>query len=311
MNNDTGNWKLGLSLSLVTTVMWGLLPVSMSLLLAEMDVYTATWYRFASSALVLGSWMALRGRLPSLAPLRGRNAWLLLVAIAGISGNYLLYVIGLKMTSPSIAQVVIQLAPMLVIVGGVVLYRETMSRSQVLGILSAIAGLAIFFNDRLPDLFRTGGTNGAGVMVVILAAVVWAAYALAQKQLQKTWSPQSVMLMLYVLASGLFMPWSQPATAADLSGLGWAMLIFCSANTLIAYGCFAEALNQWQASRVSAVLAMAPLFTLFSMSLLGWLWPEITPPDQIDMLAMVGAGVVVLGSATCATGGMRRKTRHN
>ena len=309
MHTATGNWKLGLVLSLITTIMWGLLPVAMSLLLDEMDVYTVTWYRFASSALALGAYQAIRGRLPSLIPLRSRYGWLMLIAITGICGNYLLYVIGLELTSPSIAQVVIQLAPLLVIIGGIVLFREQMNRTQLIGILAVCAGLVVFFNQRLPELFSPGGTNGTGVLIIILAAILWAGYALAQKQLLQVYSSPGVMLLLYIFSTVIFLPPAQISSVLTLSGTGWAMLAFCSANTLIAYGCFAEALNQWQASRVSAVLAMAPLITLFSMAFLTWLAPEIAPPDHIDAFALLGAMVVVLGSAACATGGMKRKPR--
>lgn len=311
VHTATGNWKLGLVLSLITTVMWGLLPVSMKLLLNEMDVYTVTWYRFASSALIIGLYLCIRGGLPSLKKLRGGYAWLMLIAITGICGNYLLYLIGLQMTSPSIAQVVIQLAPLLVILGGVVLFREKMNRTQALGVAVVIVGLLVFFNQRLPELVSPEGTNGAGVLIIIAAAVVWAAYALAQKQLLKVYTSQAIMLMLYSLATLIFLAPSQVGSVASLSGLGWAMLIFCSANTLIAYGCFAEALQQWQASRVSAVLAMAPLITLFTIKIIAWLRPEIALDDHIDGLAILGALMVVVGSAACATGGIRRKAVTN
>jgi drug/metabolite transporter (DMT)-like permease len=309
LHTSTGNWKLGLVLSLITTLMWGLLPVSMRLLLDEMDVYTVTWFRFASSAVLLGAYLAYKGRLPSLAPLGTHYGWLMLVAIAGICGNYLLYVIGLKLTSPSIAQVVIQLAPLLVILGGIVLFREKMSRVQSIGVIVVFVGLLVFFNQRLPQLFSPNGTNGSGVLIIVLAAVLWAAYALAQKQLLKAYSSPGVMFLLYVMATLIFLGPSTISTIGSLSGTGWAMLVFCSANTLIAYGCFAEALNQWQASRVSAVLAMAPLITMLSMTLFGWMAPEIAPADHIDTLALVGALMVVLGSVSCATGGMQRKPR--
>jgi drug/metabolite transporter (DMT)-like permease len=309
VHTATGNWKFGLVLSLITTIMWGLLPVAMILLLREMDVYTVTWYRFASSALALGAYQAFRGRLPSLAPLRSAYGWLMLIAIVGICGNYLLYVIGLELTSPSSAQVVIQLAPLLVIIGGILLFREQMNRTQLFGILAVFIGLLLFFNQRLPELFSPGGTNGTGVLIIVLAAILWAGYALAQKQLLKVYSSPGVMLLLYVFATLIFLLPAQISSVLGLSGLGWAMLAFCSANTLIAYGCFAEALNQWQASRVSAILAMAPLVTLFSMSILGWLAPKIAPSDHIDAFALLGAIVVVTGSAACATGGMKRKPR--
>jgi len=53
----------------------------------------------------------------------------------------------------------------------------------------------------------------------------------------------------------------------QLTQLQLWLLVFCCINTLIAYGCFAEAMNLWDASKVSATLALAPLFTIGSLKL--------------------------------------------
>ena len=86
----------------------------------------------------------------------------------------------------------------------------------------------------------------------------------------------------------------------DLDALQLAMLGFCCANTLIAYGAFGEALHHWDVSRVSAMLSTAPLVTLGSMWLIdrsGW---QLLPPEGLNGVSVVGALVVVAGSMTCA-----------
>jgi hypothetical protein len=45
----------------------------------------------------------------------------------------------------------------------------------------------------------------------------------------------------------------------DMQMIHVLALLFCCANTVVAYGAFTEALNIWQAAKVSAVLAMAPI----------------------------------------------------
>lgn len=95
-------------------------------------------------------------------------------------------------------------------------------------------------------------------------------------------------------------PWVSPLEALQLSPLqGW-LLLACCLNTLVAYGAFAEALAHWEASRVSATLAITPLVTFASVAVAASLWPDHVHPEQINGLAYGGAVLVVLGSALTA-----------
>ncbi len=60
----TGRWRLGLSLALITSLLWGVMPIALKILLEGMDVYTISWYRFALSAVVVGVMLAATGQLP-------------------------------------------------------------------------------------------------------------------------------------------------------------------------------------------------------------------------------------------------------
>ena len=126
MHTTTGNWRLGLAMALATTFMWGVLPVALAGLMAALDPVTVTFLRFGLAAIALAPWLAWKGRLPRLSSLRSRRLWL-----AGLllCGNYICYIVGLKMTTPEAAQVMIQLAPMLLLLSGVVVFREQFCRS--------------------------------------------------------------------------------------------------------------------------------------------------------------------------------------
>jgi drug/metabolite transporter (DMT)-like permease len=51
MHSSSGRWKLGLALALTTALCWGLLPIALKIVLAGMDAWTITWYRFAASGI--------------------------------------------------------------------------------------------------------------------------------------------------------------------------------------------------------------------------------------------------------------------
>jgi drug/metabolite transporter (DMT)-like permease len=303
----TGNWRLGLMFASITAVSWGLLPIALKAMLDYMDPYTITWYRFLAAAMIAGGALGISGGLPRLRSLDTRSSWILFVAVAGLIGNYVLYLLGLSYASPGTTQVLIQLAPMFLLIGGLVVFRESFNALQWLGLLALVAGLVLFFHDRLAELADLDTDLGKGVALISLAALVWALYAIAQKMLHGRMTSQGVLLVIYVSASVVLLPTSAPGAIQGLSLWGLALLVFCSLNTLVAYGAFAEALKHWEATRTSAVLAITPLLTMFFGALLAALPTGYVNQDSVDALSLSGATMVVAGSAACALGGQRRR----
>ena len=196
----------------------------------------------------------------------------------------------------------IRVAPILLLISSIFIFRERFSLGQGLGLLVLLIGFALFFNQRLDELLTSLTAYTTGVLIVLLAAFVWAFYGLAQKQLLTVWNSLQVMMVIYLACALLLTPWAHPQQAFELSSLqGW-LLFACCLNTLVAYGAFAEALAHWEASRVSAALAITPLVTFASVALAASWWPDHVQPEQINWLAYGGAVLVVLGSALTALG---------
>lgn len=300
MHTVSGRWRLGLALALVTTVLWGVLPVALKGLLSGMDPVTISWFRFSAAGLILGAWLASRGRLPRLGALKASVWGLMVLAVLGLAGNYLFYVLGLDRITPGTAQVVIQLAPMFMLLGSQLFFRERFKFGQWLGFGVLVFGLLLFFNQRLGTLLASLDRYSLGVFLVVISAVSWTAYALAQKQLLKNLPSEAIMLCIYLGGSLLFLPMAEPAQMLTLTPVQLGLLAFAGLNTLVAYGCFAEALDHWEASRVSAVLALGPLVTLCSMLLLGLWAPGFLPAETLGALELAGAGLVVTGSMLSA-----------
>lgn len=300
MHAVNANWRIGFAMSLTTAALWGVLPIALKIVLEAMDAWTITWWRFAVSMLGLGAFLAWRRQLPRLADAGRAGAWLLGAALVTLLANYVLYLIALDHTTPSVAQVVIQLAPVLLLLGGVFVFRERFDARQWIGFCVLAAGLLLFFNRRLPELARPAEGLGLGVGLMVIAAVAWASYGLAQKQLLRHFTARQVLWMLYVGASIALLPMSAPAAVAGLDGLQLAMLAFCCVNTLIAYGAFGEALHHWDVSRVSAVLSTAPLVTIGAMWLLERSGLGLLAPEGLNALSVVGALAVVAGSMITA-----------
>ncbi|MEB0007053.1 DMT family transporter [Pseudomonas sp. MH9.2] len=302
MHVSSGRWLYGLSLALVTAVLWGILPVKLKQVLQVMDPVTVTWFRLLVSGSLLFIWLASVGRLPSFNVLGRKGKGLVALAVCGLVGNYVLYLIGLKMLSPGTTQLVIQMGPVLLLISSIFLFKERFSLGQGVGLLVLLIGFGLFFNQRLIELLTSLGDYTAGILTVLLASAVWAFYGLSQKQLLTVWNSLQVMMVIYLFCALLVTPWAHPMEALQLSPLqGW-LLLACCLNTLVAYGAFAEALAHWEASRVSATLAITPLVTFASVATAAWLWPDYVQAEDINGLGYSGAVLVVLGSALTALG---------
>jgi drug/metabolite transporter (DMT)-like permease len=303
LHRASGRRSLGFALAFATMGLWGVLPIALEIVLRSLDAATITWARFLASALLLGAILSARGTLPPLHRL-GRREWrLLAMATVFLAANYLAYLVGLDWTTPANAQVMIQMAPLLLALGGIVIFRERFTRLQWIGVGVLVAGLGLFFASRLRGV--VGGRQLEGNAMILAAAFTWAVYGLAQKQLLRSLSSQGIMLGIYVGCTALFLPLATPSALADLDPTGWAVLAFCALNTLAAYGAFSEALVHWEASRVSAVLALTPLATLALSTLAAARWPTLVAPEPLGFAALAGAGLVVLGSLATSLGAPR------
>ena len=309
MHQASGRWKLGLLLALVTTTCWATLPVALKITLEVLDPYTLTWFRFVIAGAVMLAWLAARGGLGGFADLSAKRWSLLMLGALLLIGNYIFYLLGVQHTTPGNAQLIIQLAPLLMALGGIFVFRESYRPGQWLGLAIIAAGLGLFFRDQSAQSLLGSHQYALGSALVIIAAVVWAGYALIQKQLLMRLSSPAILLFIYLVASVVLLPLAHPARLLQLDARHWWLLGYCALNTVVAYGAFAEALAHWQASRVSTILATTPLLSLAVIALVHSLSPASIAPERVTMLGYSGAVLVVVGSAMSSLLGSKREAQ--
>ncbi|MCW2106537.1 DMT family transporter [Rahnella sp. GSA61A] len=294
---------VGILLALITAMSWGSLPIAMKQVLVVMDPFTVVWYRFSMAAVVLGCILAMRRRLPPRAIFR-RPRWLVLVLIAtcGLLGNFVLFSSSLQFLSPTASQVIGQLSPVGMMVASVVILKERMRVTQVIGASMLIFGLILFFNTSLIEIFTRLTDYTLGVIFGVGAATVWVIYGVAQKVLLRQLASPQILFLLYTLCSIALLPLASPAVLSQLSGWQFACLLFCGANTLVGYGALAEAMARWQAAQVSALVTLTPLFTLLFSDLLALAWPDFFAAPVLNFIGYLGAFVVVAGAMFSAIG---------
>lgn len=297
----SNHWQ-GFWLSLSTAVLWGVLPVFLKMCLQVMDSSTITWYRFLFAGLFVFVVLAKQRALPQIHRLTKGNLALVILAAVALVLNYVSNVEGLEYIDAETVQVVMQLAPLMLMVGGIVIYKERFSRLEWLGAGLLLLGLATFFKDQISRLFSSFNDYSIGVIVIVFASACWAFYALLQKQSLRVLTAKQLTLVIYSLGALMLIPFVTFEHILDLNTLQACALLFCCLNTVLAYGAFTEALAVWDASKVSAVLALSPVFTFVSMKLALMIWPQHFVASDLSMWSYVGAVIVVVGSMTAALG---------
>ncbi len=286
--------RVGLAMASATALLWGFLPIAMKVATVDVPVLSIVWFRFTFAGLLLALFVGFRDsqrlRILRRPPVLG------LCAAAALMLNYVGFLTGLESTTPSNAQILIQTAPLLLAVLGVVVFRERLTRVQLGGVALASAGFLVFSIDQRGGGVVDAASLSRGNAWILLAAVAWALYAALQKHLStRGWAPQDLNLLLYLLPALTLWPLVDFGLLGSLSSGMWLLMAFLGANTLFAYGALGEALKRLPAYQVGVIITLNPLITLVLMAVLRRFEPEWLPLDRVGGVGYGGALLAVLG----------------
>jgi drug/metabolite transporter (DMT)-like permease len=288
--------RVGLFMACACALLWGFLAIAMKVASQQVPTLTIVWFRFAFAfgalALLIGGRRPERLRILVAPPALG------VIAALALTGNYLGFMGGLALTTPSFAQVLIQVAPLLFAIAGVVYFKERLTRAQAVGALVAALGFSCFYLDQVASAVVPRETLREGIVLLLGAAFSWATYAVLMKLLvARGRAPQDLNLLLYALPAVVLVP---GVDFELLRGLGpgmWLLMILLGANTLLAYGALGEALQRLPAYQVSLIITLNPLITLASMAALRAGEVSWVPADHVSWVGYGAALLVVIGIA--------------
>ncbi len=157
---------------------------------------------------------------------------------------------------------------------------------------------ALFFFGKWAGAASLGGPRyvlGSGLM--LLSALCWPGFALAQKQLLRNLSPIQILGFVYSILTVLFLPFARPAAFLALDSVHWAAVGFAMTTTLTAYLTFAAAFRHWEASRVAALCCTSPVITILAAALVHHLAPSLIHTERMTLVSWAGGVLIVSGSA--------------
>jgi len=210
-------------------------PISRSLIPDILNPLSLTFLRLAGSALLF--WMASiffkKERVPV------KDIFLIFLAsLFALSFNQLPFFIGLSMTSPIDASIVITMLPILTMILAAIFIKEPITFKKAAGVLVGASGalLLIFTSEHI----HKGQSNFWGNIIIFGAVASFAVYLAAFKTVISRYSAVTVMKWMFLFASLVCFPFCKNAVeAVDFSSLSasviWRIAYVVVLSTFITY----------------------------------------------------------------------------
>jgi len=200
---------------------------------------------------------------------------LLLLALSGITFFFTAQYTGIQLASAAIAAILVcLLSPILITVFSARIFRERLTRRQVLGIIVAAAGtLAVITSGTLN--FQGNERFLLGILILLSTPILWTVYSLFGKKVMEKYDPFIIVAYVTMLGGVSLVPFSlaedslQQILAMSLNG--WLAVLFLSTTcSLLGYYIWFYVMNQVGAAVTSTFLFAEPLVTvLFAVTFVG------------------------------------------
>jgi len=276
---------------MVTVSLWGVLPIFLKLGLNYYSAGTIAWFRFFFSFLMLFNFLFVFGsgcRLLLHPPIIG------ILGGSALAANYFGMTQGINLSGASNSAIIIQVAPLLLVIVGVLFFKESITLKQLIGIVISIIGFYLFYLDRLENVVNHIEYSAANRWV-LFAAILWVLYMVCQKQLSIKYSAQTINLIIYAVAVVVLIPLVEWDEFFGGSTMGWVLLIILGLNTLLAYGALAEAVECIPLTLISILITLNPLITLSGMWVLDTFNVGVLPAENISWHGYLGGIIAVSG----------------
>ena len=273
---------------LLTAVIWGINFSVVKHVLDHFDPLAFNALRFPFAALAVLVLLGVTGR-PSLPP-RGEWGGVVGLALVGHVAFQIFFIYGIDATLTGNAALLLSATPVWVLVIGATMGRERFSFGILCGVVTTLAGMAILITGGSDEV----GGAGVGDLLVLAAALSWAAYTVFGRGMTERHGALEVTA--WTLWAGV--PVLVAAGIPDLVRTDWSTIPvtawFATAYTgvfgiALAYLLWSRGVRTIGQSRTAVYQNLVPVIALLT----AWLWLAETPTAQ----QLAGAAVILSGVA--------------
>ncbi len=288
--------------------MWGFSGVVTKYLLRrQMQPDELLIFRTSLAALILFIWLSYSSRELLKVQFKDLPYFALLGAI-GLVANQGFYYLALTLVSVGYALLIQYLAPVLLMIYGVISKTERMTAGKAIAASLALGGCGLMILGQPGGIVRG---SMAGTLCALGSAVGFAFYTAYGKRGIARYDPRTIMTYAFLFAGLMWMVirpvWTLPWQNYDLST--WAFFLYlATVATVLPFGLFLVSLRYLEPSRSSLTSTLEPLVA----AVVAWIWlGEKMEPIQIMGGAAVLGGVLLLQleSTALAKGRSRNKRK--
>lgn len=211
-------------------------PISRSLMPDVLSPYTLTFFRLAGGMLLFwtASLFIKKEKVPA------KDILLLFFAsLFALTLNQLPFFVGLSMTSPIDASIVVTMLPIATMILAAVFIREPITLMKAVGVLVGASGaLLIVFNSN--HAVHAGNSNFWGNVIVFGAVTSFAIYLTLFKNLINRYAPITVMKWMFLFGTLVGLPFCyKPLMQTDFTllsaGTYWRVVYVVLFATFLGY----------------------------------------------------------------------------
>ncbi len=269
--------------------------------LSELGPSPTAFYRFLLAIpLYWVMVLAVPGRSLRVRPEKphGSRVYLLMVmAGAFFAGDMSAWHYSIVMTTVANASLLLNVTPVFVVLGGWLLFRTRVTGTFMIGLATAMAGVAVLSGASL----ALSRTHVLGDLLGVVTAMFYAAYQLTVERLRRRFS--TITIMLYAMPVSaivtLMVTLVSGETMVVMTPAGWAVLVALAVGPqVLGQGLIAWALAHLPASFVSVSLLVQPIVA----ATVAWVLFD----ERIGVQQAVGAITVLTGIVIARQGSARR-----
>ena len=289
--------KIGLLYAGCSSLCWSVIAIALKYALTFASTGNIVWIRMCTASLIIILFFAFKN--PQQLNILWKFPIWAVVSALSLAANYFAFTKGILLTTASNAEIMIQLGPIVLILAGVFYFKETLSWKQWGGILFAFCGFSLFYWDQVQLVYGQTHRYFYGNLWIYFSAIAWAVFAILQKKLSFYHPPQQLNILTYTVCALALSLTADFSLFQHFSTFEWMLLIALGFNTIVAYGCLAEALKKAPAVEVSFIIVLNPLLTIFFIQMMHVLDINIIEHEPLDWKGYLGALLVVSG-ISCA-----------
>ena len=246
----------------LAAVFWGGTFVAGRQLAPLLDPYTAAFLRFVLASSVLLMWLYWRlGYFPKIS--RRQFGAVILLGSSGILAYNLFFFSGLQTVEAGRAALIIALNPVMIAIASALLFREGLSRQQVLGASLSVCGAVVVIGRGDLTSLLSGGI-GAGEWLLLGCVVSWVIYTLIGKRLLRRLPPLAAVSyssLAGTLMLGLVFAWRGGTEATTLGNPAvWIHIAYLALfGTVLAFVWFYKGVHALGAARAAQFINLVPV----------------------------------------------------